>query len=265
MITTVFFDLDETLLDDERTAVAAQVKTCRWAAAQRADLDPLRLQAAYHRANHNFWNAYDQANERRNGDEIRRALWLEGLAACSLRDEEFAERLSETYHAMRAGTYALFPDALPCLERLRGTYTLGLITNGASSLQRAKIDALGLETHMDVIVIAGEAGVSKPEAAIFEAALREADCAAAQAAMVGDLLDRDILGAMNAGLLPIWINRHGELGEAGENDVVPATDRVNRAARTPPPRHTISTLDELAGVLRSSVTASDAAAGAVSS
>jgi putative hydrolase of the HAD superfamily len=251
MITTVFFDLDESLLDDERTAIAAQVKTCQWAAAHRPDLDPLRLQAAYHRANHNFWAAYDQSTERRNGDEIRRALWLEGLAACSLRDEEFAARLSDTYHAMRAGTYALFPDALRCLEALRATHTLGLITNGASSLQRAKIDALGLDAYVDVVVIAGEVGVSKPDAAIFESALGEAGCAAHEAAMVGDLLDRDILGAMNAGLLPVWINRHGELGEAGENDVVPATDRVNRAARTPPPRHTISTLDELAAVLAS--------------
>jgi len=249
MITTVFFDLDETLLDDERTALSAQAMTCQWAAGERPGLDPDRLQAAYHAANTAFWHAYDQRAETRTGDEIRRAMWLEGLTACSLPDEDFAERLSQTYHAMRDKTYALFDDALPCLSALRGRYTLGLLTNGASSLQRAKVNALGLKAHVDHIVIAGEVGISKPDAGIFEHALDLAGCRPDEAAMVGDLLDRDILGAMNAGLLPVWINRQGELGEDGENDLVPATDRVNRAAKTPPPRHVISTLHELPGVL----------------
>lgn len=250
MIKTVFFDLDETLLDDERTALSAQAMTCRWAAERRAGLDPDRLQAAYHAANSAFWHAYDQRMEARSGDEIRRALWLEGLAACAIADEDFAGELSQTYHAMRDRTYALFPDALPCLAALRPGYTLGLLTNGASSLQRAKVSALGLEAHVDHVVIAGEVGVSKPDAAIFERALSLAGCEPHEAAMVGDLLDRDILGAMNAGLLPVWINRHGECGEDGENDLVPATDRVNRAAKTPPPRHVIASLDELPALLR---------------
>jgi putative hydrolase of the HAD superfamily len=250
MITTVFFDLDETLLDDERTALSAQAMACQWAASARPGLDADRLQSAYHAANSAFWHAYDQRRETRTGEEIRRALWLEGLAACSLHDAAFAEEISLTYHAMRDKTYALFPDALPCLEALNGRYTLGLVTNGASSLQRAKVNALALERHVSIVVIAGEVGASKPDAEIFEAALDEAGCAPHEAAMVGDLLDRDILGAMNAGLLPVWLNRHGELGEFGENDIVPATDRVNRAAKTPPPRAVISTLDDLPELLR---------------
>lgn len=251
MITTVFFDLDETLLDDERTALAALTETCRWAGEQRPGLDVDLLRSTYQAVNHSFWHSYDQRRETRTGDEIRHAMWLEGLTVCAMPDADFAEELSQTYHAMRDKTYALFDDAMPCLTALRPHYTLGLLTNGASSLQRAKVNALGLEAHVDYVVVAGEVGISKPDAGIFHHALSLAGCEPREAAMVGDLLDRDILGAMNAGLLPVWINRHGELGEEGEDGLVPATARVNRAANTPPPSHVIASLQELPDLLAS--------------
>lgn len=248
MIKTVFFDLDETLLDDERTALSAQAEACRWAAEQRPGLDADRLQAAYHSVSTSFWRSYDQRLEQRSGDEIRRDMWQEGLADCHIHDAEFAEAVSWRYHAMRGTTYELFPDAMGCLLTLRRRYSLGLITNGASSLQRAKVSALDLDSYVDCVIIAGEVGVSKPDAAIFQHALALAGCEANEAAMVGDLLDRDVLGALNSGLLPIWINRTAEQGNDG---LVPATHHVNGAAKTPPPQHVITSLDELPALLES--------------
>nr|MDJ0498493.1 HAD-IA family hydrolase [Acidimicrobiia bacterium] len=72
---------------------------------------------------------------------------------------------------------------------------------------RARIARLGLEPLFDAIVISGEVGVSKPDAAIFELAL----VALGQpekptALMVGDSLSSDITGANNFGIAACWYN-----------------------------------------------------------
>ena len=90
---------------------------------------------------------------------------------------------------------------------LQEDYALGLVTNGASCLQREKLEASGLRRFFDVVVVSGEVGVGKPEAAIFRHALARLDAPAEATAMVGDSLARDIDGAVAAGLSAIWINR----------------------------------------------------------
>src|SRR5437868_3217470 len=55
--------------------------------------------------------------------------------------------------------------------RARGIKT-GIITNGLSRVQRRKIGKLGLEAVMDAIVVSEEAGIKKPEAAIYQMALK---------------------------------------------------------------------------------------------
>ena len=55
-------------------------------------------------------------------------------------------------------------------------------------------------------------GASKPDPAIFRAALEAVGCGPDDAVMVGDNPLRDIAGAQQAGLRGVWIDRDG--GEA---------------------------------------------------
>jgi len=57
------------------------------------------------------------------------------------------------------------------------------------------------------VVISEDVGVVKPAPAIFEIALRQLGCASAQAVMVGNSWETDILGARQAGLSAVWLNR----------------------------------------------------------
>ena len=50
-------------------------------------------------------------------------------------------------------------------------------------------------------------GASKPDPAIFRAALAAAGCGPGDAAMVGDNPLRDIAGAQQAGLRGVWLDR----------------------------------------------------------
>ena len=103
----------------------------------------------------------------------------------------------------------LYPDAEPVLERLaKDGYALGLISNAPADTGRA-VRALGLAKYLGTIVISGAVGYTKPHPEIFRIALREAGVGAGEAIHVGDLYEADIVGAKNAGMEGILIDRDG--------------------------------------------------------
>ena len=103
----------------------------------------------------------------------------------------------------------LYPDAEPTLERLaRGDYALGLISNAPADTIRA-VEALGLTKYLGTIVISGAVGYTKPHPEIFRIALRRAGVDAAEAIHVGDLYEADVVGARNAGMEGILVDRDG--------------------------------------------------------
>jgi putative hydrolase of the HAD superfamily len=108
---------------------------------------------------------------------------------------------------------------LPFSE-LRERYPLGLVTNGASCLQHEKLDRSGLRPFFDVVVVSAEFGTGKPDASIFRYALSRLAEPHEQAVMLGDSLDRDVDGALSAGLQAIWVNRLGHPRPANRREVV---------------------------------------------
>lgn len=106
--------------------------------------------------------------------------------------------------------WRLFDDALPCLRALRNLgMRLAAITNAAGEHQRAKLGALGLEGAFDAVLISGELGVAKPHRAIFRIACRVLGVRPSQAVHVGDRLETDAVGARDAGLHGVWLDRSG--------------------------------------------------------
>jgi putative hydrolase of the HAD superfamily len=103
----------------------------------------------------------------------------------------------------------LLPDALEVLVRLKSGHKLGLLTNGAPDLQREKLAASGLGLHFDAVAVSGEHGIGKPRPEIFQILLEQLGVEAREAVMIGNSLERDIAGARNAGIVPIWIRVAG--------------------------------------------------------
>jgi putative hydrolase of the HAD superfamily len=107
----------------------------------------------------------------------------------------------------RHDNFALYEDALPALEVLRGHgLKVGLVSNGQRDLaefvehHRLEVDAIvGSRTH----------GRIKPHPSIFVAALDLLDVEPGQAAMVGDSYEDDIAGARALGLRAILLDRDG--------------------------------------------------------
>ncbi|WP_167121614.1 HAD family hydrolase [Amycolatopsis viridis] len=129
-------------------------------------------------------------------------------------------------------SWRLFDDVLPCLEWLRAADVLiAAVTNASGAHQRAKLADLGLTRFFDHLAIAGEVGAAKPDPVMFHSVCAVLDCDPGEAAHVGDKLHTDAVGARDAGLEGIWLDRSG-----GEPEV-------------PDGVHVIGGLDELPQLL----------------
>jgi putative hydrolase of the HAD superfamily len=138
-------------------------------------------------------------------------MWQTALASVGVGDPEVAERSADRYNAYRAKYYTLFPGALDLLRSLKERgMKLGLVTNGLSETHREKIALLRIGEFFDAIFLADEVGMIKPNPLLFAHACRALDGAPARAAMVGDRYDRDIKGALEAGLFTVWLNVRAE-------------------------------------------------------
>ena len=139
-------------------------------------------------------------------------------------------------YAVSQSHWQVEADALPTLKALRERgYRLGIISNAADDQDvQALVDKAGIRPFFEVILTSAAEGIRKPNPHIFHTALNAlGGIPPKHAAMVGDTLGADILGARNAGLYGIWISRRADTA-------------ANRAHQdTILPDRTVDTLDEL--------------------
>lgn len=122
----------------------------------------------------------------------------------------FKHIMSENRHA-RLATYG---DVVPALRELqRRGVTLGVVSNMDRSLPRI-LQRLEIDGYFSVVVSSGEVGMSKPDPGLFLAAIARTDMLPEDAVYVGDQYENDVVGARNAGLFPILIDRYDLLPPA---------------------------------------------------
>lgn len=95
-----------------------------------------------------------------------------------------------------------FDDVIPTLQQLKPRLKLGTVSNGFADLGR-----IGLAEHFEISIAAHQFGTAKPDPTIFHAACAALDVLPAHTVYVGDDLTLDVLGAQQAGLLAVWMNR----------------------------------------------------------
>ncbi len=135
-----------------------------------------------------------------------------------IESREAAQAAARWYRTNRFFDLVLFEDAVETLAALRcihdehGTMDqrrLGIVTNGPTNIQRDKIELMGVTGLVDFVLISEEFGVAKPDPGIFFEAMRLGGASPEETVVIGDAPEFDILGANNAGLRSIWVNRTG--------------------------------------------------------
>ena len=98
-----------------------------------------------------------------------------------------------------------FPNLIQMLQSLRNNQlVLGMITNGKGTFQMGSLQALGIESYFEVILISECEGIKKPDAEIFMRAMRRLGAVPEECAYVGDHPVNDVEAARNAGMIGIW-------------------------------------------------------------
>jgi len=205
----LFFDLDHTLWDFE--------------ANSRQTLEEmyhnLRLQERGVHSFDDFFGRYIVHNDKlweryRNGyikvDELRwKRMWLT-LLDFKIGDEPLARQMDVLFLDALPTRKILFPYALEILDYLtQKGYRLHLITNGFEKTQLSKIENAGLSGYFGEVITSEGANSLKPHKEIFEYAFRKTGAEPAESIMLGDSIEADIQGAMNAGIDQVYVNHLG--------------------------------------------------------
>jgi FMN phosphatase YigB (HAD superfamily) len=97
---------------------------------------------------------------------------------------------------------------------------IGIVSDGTTPEQLETLHRLGVLPFVDAAAISDEVGVLKPDPKIFSAALEELGVEPGEALYVGDNWDRDVVGAREAGLRPMYVARPGSGAGKGEEPTV---------------------------------------------
>lgn len=209
MIKAIVFDLDNTLYAYDPCHAAGFHAVTDYAAAE-LNIAPEAFPALH-----------------REGDRLLRAHAGENAAAIHSRLIRYQLILESRglpiFHAPRMEKRywdAFFAEVRPepgtreTLESLRGQgYRIGVGTNMTAPQQYEKLRLLGLLELVDFLVCSEEVNAEKPDPKLFARCAEKAGVDAGECLFVGDDLERDVGGALAAGIPAVWLRRF-DSGEA---------------------------------------------------
>jgi putative hydrolase of the HAD superfamily len=202
----LFFDLDHTLWDFEansRQTLQELYQTMNLGAKGINDFDLFHKNYLVH--NDKLWDRY------RNGyikvDELRwKRMWL-ALLDFKVADEPLAREMGVIFLDLLPTRKILFPYTIEILDYLVDKkYILHLITNGFEKTQHSKLKYSGMAKYFKEVITSEASNSLKPHKEIFEYAFQKTGAAPEESIMIGDTMEVDILGAMNAGIDQIHVN-----------------------------------------------------------
>jgi putative hydrolase of the HAD superfamily len=201
-ITDVFFDLDHTLWDFDKNSEMAFDRIFK------NKFPEIRIQdfiEKYAPINQACWKLYQ--NDQITHIELRynRLKFSFDALNVEISDENINE-IANDYIEYLTDNNHLFDGAIEVLEYLKPKYKLHIITNGFANVQEKKINNALLSSYFNTITNSELAGVKKPNSIIFDYAVNSAKASKENSIMIGDCLEADVNGALNAGLDAIFFN-----------------------------------------------------------
>lgn len=206
----VLFDLDETLFDHRYSSMMG--------ISALQELYPVLRRKTVEELEQKSW---DLLNElyihvlagKKTSDEVRLERIADMFRRCGVHvPKERLDELSDIYKGEYWRTVRPVPGVMDVLEKLKEkNYKIGILTNGFRKVQMKKIFLCCLESFIDCIITSEETGKAKPDSEMYIKAIELCGTKVNECIMVGDAWETDILGAIAAGIKPVWINRRNQL------------------------------------------------------
>ena len=207
----LFFDLDHTIWDfdaNARLTLSELYESQNLASCGVHDFDLFHKNYIIH--NNRLWEKYRNGNLK--VDELRWKRMALTLLDFKIGDETLARSLGEYFLDMLPSRNLLFPYAIDMLEYLTNKgYDLHLITNGFEKTQQSKLRNSGIDKYFKEVITSEASQSIKPKKEIFEYAFKLTNSMPSKSIMIGDSIEADIQGAINAGIDQVHVNHINEV------------------------------------------------------
>ena len=198
----VFLDIDDTILDFQTAEATAIRRTFTELGIPVDD----GLIARYSDINRSQWELLEEGKLSRERVLVRRFELL--FAELGLPHSGAAA--SARYEQLLCEGHWFMPGAEELLRTLSRSCRLFIVSNGAKTVQDARLRSAGIGPFFEQIFISEKLGAEKPTRNFFDRCFaRIPDLALSRAVLVGDSLTSDIRGAKNAGMVSVWYNCRG--------------------------------------------------------
>jgi putative hydrolase of the HAD superfamily len=157
------------------------------------------------------------ALRRRCAEVVRDALPPSGRLS-AIDGPALTEALLNSLH------FRAFDDAQPVIAAARAAGLRVVVASNWDVSLHDVLERIGLAPSLDGIVTSAQVGARKPAPAVFESALRLAGAAPAEAVHVGDSVDEDVHGALDAGIEPVLLSRDGRQAPPGVRQIASLRD-----------------------------------------
>lgn len=201
----VIFDLDNTLFDHTASATYA-IRTWIPELGGVASDELVAQWFVIEEVHYNRFLARELTHQEQRRGRLHDFLPLIGHPVPST-DAELDE-LFTGYLRHYKGSWTAFPDARPALEVARSNgWRIGVLTNGSTPQQNAKLAAIGLADLVDVVCCSESLDVSKPAPEAYLRTCQALGTDPADTLMIGDNLELDVVGAQAVGLTARHLDR----------------------------------------------------------
>ena len=202
----LFFDLDHTLWDFDTNAKTSLSEIyAEFELHKRVTpvFEDFYQKYIYH--NELLWDRYQKGFI--SADELKWKRMWRTLLDFKIGDEPLSKNLSARFLEILPTKKEVFPYTMEILHYLKAKrYEVHLITNGFEKTQWSKIRNSGLDKFISHVITSEGSNSLKPKKEIFDYAMDKTGATLKDSIMIGDNLDADIQGAMNAGMDTVFVN-----------------------------------------------------------
>lgn len=196
----LLLDMDDTLLSFKESERESLIKVLEKYNIPATD-ENIQI---YHDVNEGLWKEFEKGKIKKHVLEKTRFQKFGQAAGVEI---NHSEQMNRDYRGFLSQSAILFDGALEFLEDVEDYATIAIVTNGVEIVQQNRIKISGLIDFVDGVYTSEKVGAQKPNKQIFISALRDLGVEKwDKVLVVGDRLQSDIKGGINAGLDTCWIN-----------------------------------------------------------
>lgn len=207
----ILFDADDTLFDFKKSedfAIRKLVSTLD------SKFDDEFIINTYKDINTKIWIEFEEGKI--TSDELKIEKFNRLIK--QLKIDSDAKKLCNMYVQFLGDGSFLYDESEDLLNYLSKNYKIGIITNGLADVQHRRIRNSVVGHYFEDVVISDEIKIAKPIPDIFDYALFNLNHSNKKSVlMIGDSLNSDIKGGINAGIDTCWFNQHKKINSSNIN------------------------------------------------